>query len=227
MTERRWLEDGAPPELRTMLESAVIDEPTPEQLASLRARVDGLMTTPPGAPAGGAASGVAAKLIGGVALLTLGVGGGVWLARREVPPQPAPVVQEVAPPVAEEKVEQEQKEAPPEPVVVAPVPAPVPAQRPAVKRVEPAPPPAPTVDEELELLQTAMAAPSPAESLALVEQHIARFPDSGLAQEREVLAVKALMKADRVDEAKARAERFKRRWPTSPHLLRVESLIAK
>lgn len=222
MSERRWLDDNAPPEVKALLESAVIDEPTPEQLASLRSRVDGLMTTPPsgGGGAAPAAGGMAGKIVGGITLLMLGVGGGVLLSRREeapLPPPPAPVVTVAPAPVVEQEAE----------VVVVP-PAPVAAPKPVViKRVETPPAPVPTGDEELELLQSAMSAPSAAQSLVLVEQHIARFPESTFAAEREVLAVKALMQAGRIDEAKARADSFRRRWPTSPHLLRVESLISK
>ncbi|MGV3626043.1 MAG: hypothetical protein ACO1OB_34860 [Archangium sp.] len=218
MSERRWLEENAPEEVKALLESTVIDEPTPEQLASLRARVDGLMTTPSGSGGGGATGGgLAGKIIGGVTLLTLGLGGGVLLARRE----PAPVLQPPAPIVVVQ--EPVAVEPPPAPVVEVP-PAPAPK---VIKRVEVPPPATPSADEELELIQAAMAAPSAAQSLALVEQHVTKFPESTFAQEREVLAVKALMQAGRVDEAKARAEAFRVKWPTSPHLLRVESLISK
>jgi outer membrane protein assembly factor BamD (BamD/ComL family) len=72
-----------------------------------------------------------------------------------------------------------------------------------------------------------MAAPTAEASLALLERHVQRFPNSTLTQEREVLTVKALMKLERVDEARARAAQFKERWPTSPHLLRVEALVGK
>lgn len=219
MTERRWLDDGASPEVQRLLESAVIDEPSPEQLASLRARVEPMLQTPSvgSAPV---ASGLAGKVIGGIALVTLGVGAGVFFARREEAPPVPPVVVVAPPPVREEPA------APPPPV---PVPVEVAAPRPKpapVKRVE-APPPPPSADEELELLQSAMSASSATESLALVGRHVTRFPESSLSQEREVLAVKALMQLARVDEAKERAAAFKRRWPTSPHLLRVESLVAK
>jgi hypothetical protein len=85
----------------------------------------------------------------------------------------------------------------------------------------------PTEDEELAQLQAAMSAPAPLDSLALLEAHVQRYPDSTLAQEREVLLVKALVSLGRADEARARVVDFKERWPTSPHLLRVEALLGK
>jgi hypothetical protein len=71
-----------------------------------------------------------------------------------------------------------------------------------------------------------MAAASADQMLALVEQHAARFPDSSLAQEREVLAVQALARLGRSADAKTRGASFRERWPTSTHLLRIEALIA-
>jgi len=71
-----------------------------------------------------------------------------------------------------------------------------------------------------------MSAPSAEQALVLVDQHTTRFPDSGLAQEREVLAVQALSRLGRTVDARARASSFKERWPTSTHLLRLEALLA-
>jgi hypothetical protein len=96
----------------------------------------------------------------------------------------------------------------------------------------PTPPPAPSPalpgDDELDLLQGAVAAAHdgrPQQVLEAVEQHIARFPHSAMAQEREVLAIEALVSLGRTSEAKERVARFRTRWPTSGHLLHLESLV--
>ena len=66
---------------------------------------------------------------------------------------------------------------------------------------------APTVDSETEiqLLQRAQdaLAGSPATALDLINRHIARFPNAGLGQEREVIAVDALVRLGRIGEARS------------------------
>ncbi|MDP2274096.1 MAG: hypothetical protein Q8K32_25360 [Archangium sp.] len=218
-TERRWLDEGASPEVTRLLESTVIDEPSLEQLKSLRARVAPLLETPPGGAPATAAAGVAGKLLTVLALLALGAGLGSWFSQKDEGPAPAPLPPAPATVVAV---------APPAPVlVIAPpvVTPPPPRPRAAPPPVVPAPAPVNTGDEELELLQAAMSAGSPTETLTLVEQHVARFPASSLAQEREVLAVQALSKLGRSADARTRADAFKERWPTSTHLLRLQSLL--
>lgn len=233
-TERRWSEGDAPPEVRRLLDSAVIDEPTAEQLASLDARMAGLLAAPPApAPAPAAAGvGVAGKIVGAIALLAVGVGAGVWIGRTsERPP-------EVVTSVTKSELPSPQP-SPPEgkgglsaPTVVMAVPEPVVPVKPTLPIRRPVPEPVlekPEVveEDELTLLQSAMSAPTAEASLQLVERHLAKFPLSDLAQEREVLAIKALMRLERFDDARARAEQFKARWPTSPHALRVEALLKK
>lgn len=217
-TERRWLEEGASPEVARLLESTVIDEPSVEQLQSLRARVAPLMKAPPGSLSGASGTaGAAGKILTAVALLALGAGLTQWFSRPpEVPPAPPPAVTVTAP----------------APVAVVTLPAPVARPPPRLRAlpapvVAPAPAPAPvnSADEELELLQAAMSAATPNEALTLVEQHVDRFPFSSLTQEREVLAVQALSKLGRNADARARADAFKERWPTSTHLLRLEALL--
>jgi hypothetical protein len=48
-----------------------------------------------------------------------------------------------------------------------------------------------------------------------------------LAQEREVIAIEALVKSGRPADAKARAERFKKTWPGSSHTRRIETLVGQ
>ncbi|MFT3711495.1 MAG: hypothetical protein QM817_27995 [Archangium sp.] len=230
-TERRWSEDGAPDAVRSLLESAVIDEPTEAQLSSLRARVEPLFTLPPPPPAPpvAAASSLAGKIIVGALLVALG--GAALLfslspSADSVPavtptPTPTPTPAPTSTPTAEPLP-------PPPAVVVAPVtPVKLAPPKPATPPTATEPKPVDSIDEELALLQAAMSASSSEESLALVEQHVKRFPQSTLEQEREVLAIKALVTLTRTDDARARAAKFRERWPTSPHLLRVESLVGK
>lgn len=285
--EKRWLEEGASPEVSELLESVALDEPTREDLDGLRSRVAFLFAIPPGGGAGGgggdggaagggagtgtgagtgaatqaagsqatsagvaasattgaSAAGVAQGLVAAGAAVVLAVGG-VWAGIRSTSPQQAnpvvqaaPVPQELA--AAADKAEvpavlvEEQREAPP---AVPPPPAPVkPAPRPrtapvAVERTSPPPPPPPppaSADEELELLQKAMSHSEPEQALATVEQHQKRFPDSPLAQEREVIAVQALVKLGRMEAAQERARRFRAAWPTSTHLMRLEVLLQR
>lgn len=270
-TERRWRDEGAGPEIEELLESAALDEPTPQALEGLRSRVAFLFPIPPGGgggppdggpggpggpggagpggagAGGGAAAGAAGagtvaagltKTLLAAAAVSLGVVGvSVGLSRRDEPLPvvsaapvaiPAPVVVPVPPEPAPEppQVDAPSKPPPPPPVVtrVPARPAPV-AAEPPPKEAPPPPPPAAAGDEELELLQEAMSASSPEVALATAERHLARFPGSPMAQEREVIAVEALVKLGRLDAARTRAERFRAQWPTSTHLVRLETLL--
>ena len=55
--------------------------------------------------------------------------------------------------------------------------------------------------------------PTPTKSLALADEHAARFPAGVLAQEREVIAIEALVRLGRMKEARARAQRLFRAAP--------------
>jgi len=81
---------------------------------------------------------------------------------------------------------------------------------------------------ELDLIERAQQALSddPSSALALAEEHRRRYDSSLLVQEREVIAVAALATLGRRIEARARAERFIRRFPESAHAARVRRLAA-
>jgi hypothetical protein len=79
----------------------------------------------------------------------------------------------------------------------------------------------------LERAQDALRSRSPSEALALADEHARRFPQGILVQEREVIAVEALVKAGRRDEAKARAARFRARFPGSSHTRRLDALVGE
>jgi outer membrane protein assembly factor BamD (BamD/ComL family) len=67
----------------------------------------------------------------------------------------------------------------------------------------------------LSVARTALARGQYAFALEALEHHASRYPDGRLAEEREVLAIQALVGAGRRDEARARAERFRRQHPHS------------
>jgi hypothetical protein len=85
----------------------------------------------------------------------------------------------------------------------------------------------PAAESESAILQRAQDAlrGSPAQALALTDLHLARFPGGAFAQEREVLAISALLGMGRKAEARARATRFVESFPTSAHRRRLEVLI--
>ena len=184
------------------------------------------------AGAGTAAAGTkvaTAVKLGVVAIVTLGAATGGLVESRTMRHAPAPVVSTVV--------------APPQAVLrpVAPVapiepraPEPVESVEPPVTPITNAAPSAlapPARQDEtttgiaiLEDSQDALQS-NPARALAQVNRHAARFPHSALAQEREVIAIEALLRLGRSDEARLRAARFEQSYPTSAHVPRIEALI--
>jgi hypothetical protein len=66
---------------------------------------------------------------------------------------------------------------------------------------------------------------NPAQALAITDLHLARYPGGSLVQEREVLAITALLGMGRASEARARATRFVASFPTSADCRRLAVLI--
>lgn len=62
-------------------------------------------------------------------------------------------------------------------------------------------------------------------ALEALDRHSARHPSGRLAEEREVLAVQALVSAGRRDEAQARAARFHREHPSSAFGSAIDALV--
>jgi hypothetical protein len=202
--------------------------------------------TPAGAPAasgqavtgaaGATGLGMGVKAV--IAASVLGAAGlGLVVATRTPEQTPGPVV---APPAVVPSVPSEPAPAEPvktatpepEPSKRASPPAPAPPKKTPVVQKAPqpiAPPPTPPeADEELAGLDEAMKAARagrPADALAAVDAHAARFPQSALAQEREVIGIEALVALGRPDDARARLARFRARWPTSSHLVRLDGLL--
>jgi hypothetical protein len=106
-----------------------------------------------------------------------------------------------------------------------------------VPRVEPSPAPgtehdpvaSAPIDRETEvsLLSRAQEAlgRDPARALDLVHDHEQRFGTGLLVQEREVIAIEALVQLGRKQEAEARAAAFRARFPRSAHGRRLDVLL--
>jgi hypothetical protein len=225
---------GAPAWLRSSLEAGARDVAGPERLARIAARlpIGPVGMGPPAAPA------VPSVLSGAVigAALGLAVVGGGWLASpRTADPRPPaqPVPSATVTPMA------------PAPLQLTPTTTPAP--RPRLPSERPAPPPsgtlgpaasvgpaatgpepeAPALESEASILGRAQDALSgnPALALALTDLHLARYPGGRLGQDREVIAVAALLGMGRAAEARARATRFVAAFPASADRRRLNVLI--
>jgi RNA polymerase sigma-70 factor (ECF subfamily) len=104
------------------------------------------------------------------------------------------------------------------------------APPPPAAEVSAAPPPKVLpAESEAALLGRAQdaLADRPGQSLALCAKHQASFPQGNLTQEREVIAIDALVRLGRAAEAEARADRFESSYPTSGHRRRIDSLLGR
>lgn len=77
----------------------------------------------------------------------------------------------------------------------------------------------------LERARVALGRGDSTEALTALERHATRHPSGRLAEEREVLAVQALVRAGRQDEARARAARFHREHPSSAFGSAIDALV--
>jgi hypothetical protein len=89
----------------------------------------------------------------------------------------------------------------------------------SVPTLAPASAPAPTEGDEIALLARAHDSlhERPAESLALCQKHETDFVRGRFAEEREAVAIEALVYLHRADEAERRWARFQNAYPTSSH----------
>lgn len=157
-----------------------------------------------------------------VALLALFLGAGLgalghatWAARGSVPHAEAPEPRDAPEPPIEAVAPEAER--PIEEAVVAPLSEP--AVEEAVVPHEAAAEPEPdSLAAEMSLVsraQTALQRGLPASALSALDEHARRFPRGELAEEREALAVQALARGGRMEEAARRAERFDARYPHS------------
>jgi hypothetical protein len=80
---------------------------------------------------------------------------------------------------------------------------------------------------EIELLRTARLAlaAQPREAYRLTEQHRTEYPQGVFTQERDALAVEALLRAGNLALARGLAESFVKRYPSSPHAHRFREAM--
>lgn len=103
------------------------------------------------------------------------------------------------------------------------------AAEPVRPAAEPAPPAASALAEERALLDEAsraLARDDGPRALQLTELHAQRFPSGQLAEERESVAVEALVLSRRYEEARARGARFRSTWGGSLFLPAVAASLA-
>lgn len=233
---RRWLDDPAlDAALRAALEAGRAEAPSEAELASLAGRLGPLLGGPGGGGGGDGGGGgvdpspllggsVATKTIGALVVAAAIAGTSAWMATRP-DPAPPPATTRVAPPEIEPPALR--RELPVGVDVPEEIAAPAPPVAPRAR------PPAPALEvdpaAELALIQRAQDAlrTSSAEALARTEEHRRRFGDGTLGQEREVVAIDALARLGRLDEARARAARFHARWPRSAHGRRVDVIVGE
>jgi RNA polymerase sigma-70 factor (ECF subfamily) len=193
------------------------------------------------APAGGAS---AAKRRGnedwiaaharGLLVTALALGGAIGAGAHAlfVRPPPARIVyvDRPAPPAA--APEPPTAMAPPAVAIPAAPPAPAPLPAVSAARTSPqhaaAPPPSSLAAERaiLDDARSALSQGDGARALALADAHARRFAPAQLDEEREALAVQALVIEGRYDDARARAARFRAAWPHSLFLPSVEASLA-
>ncbi len=84
-----------------------------------------------------------------------------------------------------------------------------------------------SLEAELSLLQRAQKAVAthPSESLALTAEHARDYPRGLFVQEREVIAIDALLGLRQTTRAEERARSFLAAYPRSPHAPRVRALL--
>jgi hypothetical protein len=157
-----------------------------------------------------------------IALLALLLGAGLgalghatWAAGGSVPHTEAP---EAPPDSPAPPIEVVIPEVTPAIEEAAVAPLTEPAVEAAVAPHEEAEPEPDSLAAEMSLVsraQTALQRGLPASALSALDEHARRFPRGELAEEREALAVQALARGGRLEEAARRAERFDARYPHS------------
>jgi hypothetical protein len=78
----------------------------------------------------------------------------------------------------------------------------------------------------LDAARSAISRGEPSEALAAVQRHEKEYPHGLLSEEREALAIRALVMLHRVDEARTRAARFKQQFPNSLAQAAIDAELA-
>lgn len=176
-----------------------------------------------------AAFGSSSSKVALIAVLVVG-GAGVWrTTRREVPVVTAPASVQAASYATSEQATPISSVASPT-FTMDQLPSATDAPSPSVARKTPSAG-AQRVKakgaSELELLQRAQAALAidPARALATTVEQARAYPSGEFAQEREVVAIEALARLGRRQEALERARTLVRQYPTTPYSARLERAV--
>ena len=228
----RWADPGsdAPHELAAAIRSLRAIRGSAEQVEALSRRLASQLATPVPAAAGTAIAPwlkvTVVLLSGAIGLYALSRPHQAERSRVHLPQAQPPATTPVASPLPATALPQ----APPAPVL-----PPRPRARTTSKQRATgaagasAPVSGPAPERELVLLQRSQSAldRDPGAALALAEEHARDYPRGVFAQEREILAIEALLKLRRRPEALARAELFLQRYAESPHSRRVRALLER
>lgn len=167
-------------------------------------------------------SALSLKLAAAAAVTAVAIGGGVVVAPRVLAPRPAVTVAAsttLAAPTTSAALSNSAFSLPPASASAAPLP--VPAASSAKLNAPPNP------DDEVKYLQRAQdaLASDPARALSICEDEAAMFPKGMLAQEREVIAIEALVRLGRLDAARAREKRLEADYPGSTAVARARPIV--
>lgn len=189
----------------------------------------------PGIGRGAAAATALATLVLGVVIGA--IGHAVLVERGDAPTHDPPredraITEIVAPPIPPPPIT-----ASVEPPAVAPAPEVMPAPEDVAAEMPPTRPVEPLAEPEgdeglasemalVARAQTALHRGLYESALGALDEHARRFPRGELTEEREALAVQALARAGRHDEARRRAERFEARHPRSLLVPVVRAAVA-
>lgn len=250
MTEERcprWTDadSDASPLLRELVRRERADVPSEDLLRALAARLAG--STAPAAPGGVAGGGTgpgsgaigsgttrvligaAISVLGGVAVW-LGVS---WSSQRGRAEQRLPaheITATVSAPISAAPA--------PAPVAIAAQPASIDshaspgahsrAKAPGAAVVKPVKRPTGSLQDELELLRQARLAlaAQPLKALDAVARHEADFSEGVFVEEREAIAIEALVRTQRRAQAERRARVFSQKYPGSAYSRRIASVLA-
>lgn len=236
---------GATPALRALLRSTVDDGPSPEQLQRLAARLGphvGAAPSAPVSPAGkaGITGGTLAAVV--AVVVVVAGGGGFVLGRATAPDRPADPPQHAirmpepsaSPELGRASAPAATSAPPASPSHPESPPAQPPRSRaaaaPHVEHTQPADPARPAeTGDEISILsdaQRALVAGDASGALALTVTSAARFPQGAFGEEREALAIEALVALNRLDDARTRLDAFRARYPRSTYRERLQHLVA-
>lgn len=183
---------------------------------------------PPGNSAPFAGSGLAAKAP--FVLLAAATIAGLFVIGSMTNDKPAPVVTAPRAPTTIETAAPSFPEPAPSPpgISLNDLPS-APAAKPAKSAATQVRANEPPTQEEIALIGRAHDAlrANPANALTLCKEHETKFSGGHFAQEREAVAIEALLYLNRKDEAQRRFAEFDRKYPSSSHRVHLESLLAR